>query len=352
MQSRLIAAFIACLAAAPSAHACTTAGFESASGKCFAQNYDWMVDSGLVMVNKRGVGKQGFRSPNPAKWVSKYGSVTFNQYGADLPTGGMNEKGLAYGIMWLEETRYEPADDRASLSVLQWAQYQLDNCATVAEVREQVARVRVEGESSGAPVHYHFSDALGESLIVEFVGGKAVLRGGADLPARVLSNDTYESCEAALRQSTHDAGGGLPQGRGSVARFIRAASMVRNPSTEAAQAAGFRILDEVAQGDFTKWSIVYEQEKGRITWKTLRAPEPKSIDLSGLDFSCGMPGGILDMNAPLTGDVTAKLAPFSIEANRALIGETFSRTEFLASTPAEQLDALAAAPAQYPCLAR
>ena len=30
----------------------------------------------------------------PASWVSKYGSVTFNQYGRELPTGGMNEAGL------------------------------------------------------------------------------------------------------------------------------------------------------------------------------------------------------------------------------------------------------------------
>jgi choloylglycine hydrolase len=27
-------------------------------------------------------------------WISKYGSITFNQYGREFPTGGMNEKGL------------------------------------------------------------------------------------------------------------------------------------------------------------------------------------------------------------------------------------------------------------------
>ncbi len=353
MNARIAATMLVALTLSwQGASGCTTAGFESTSGHCFAQNYDWKVDSGLVMVNKRGVGKQGLMAPNPARWVSKYGSVTFNQYGADLPTGGMNEKGLAYGIMWLEGTAYEPADDRTSLSVLQWAQYQLDTCATVAEVREQASRVRVDGGSSGAPVHYHFSDATGASLVVEFLGGRAVIRGGEDMPARVLTNDTYESCAAALRAQGEGGAGNLPPGRGSVARFIRAAFHSRMPGKGTAEEEGFRLLGDVAQGDFTKWSIVYEQERGRITWKTLRAPEPKSIDLSGIDFSCSLPGGLLDMNAPVAGDVTGRLSPFSVEAVRALIGESFSRTEFLASTPGEKLDALAGAPAQFPCVAR
>ncbi len=350
--AQLATILVALTAISSSVHACTTAGFEAASGKCFAQNYDWMVDSGMVMVNKRGVGKQGFMSPNPAKWVSKYGSVTFNQYGADLPTGGMNEKGLAYGIMWLEGTKYEPVDERASLSVLQWAQFALDTCATAAEVRENALKVRVEGGSSGAPVHYHFSDATGDSLIVEFIGGKAVVRGGAELPARVLSNDTYESCEMALRETLHGAAEDLPKGNDSVARFLRAAAMTRTASGDDAVETGFRILGDVAQGDFTKWSIVYEQQVGRITWKTLRAATPKSIDLARIDFSCATAGGCLDMNAPAAGDVTAQLAPFSVDANRALIGESFARTEFLAATPTDQLDALAGAPAQYPCLSK
>jgi penicillin V acylase-like amidase (Ntn superfamily) len=46
-------------------------------------------------------------SPNPAKWVSRYGSVTFNQYGCENPTGGMNEAGLVVEQMWLDESAYQ-----------------------------------------------------------------------------------------------------------------------------------------------------------------------------------------------------------------------------------------------------
>jgi len=62
----------------------------------FGRNYDWNFGDGLIFVNKRGVAKtsSGSESPNPAKWISRYGSVTFNQYGRENPTGGMNEAGL------------------------------------------------------------------------------------------------------------------------------------------------------------------------------------------------------------------------------------------------------------------
>jgi len=60
----------------------------------------------------------------PAKWVSAYGSVTFNQFGRELPLGRMNEAGLVIEIMWLTQTEYPHSDRRPALRELQWAQYQ------------------------------------------------------------------------------------------------------------------------------------------------------------------------------------------------------------------------------------
>ena len=47
-----------------------------------------------------------------ATWTAQYGSITFNQYGRELPTGGINEAGLVVESMALSEARYPEPDHR------------------------------------------------------------------------------------------------------------------------------------------------------------------------------------------------------------------------------------------------
>jgi Penicillin V acylase and related amidases len=46
----------------------------------------------------------------PIEWISKYGSITFNQSGREFPHGGINEKGLVIEQMWLDEAAYPEMD--------------------------------------------------------------------------------------------------------------------------------------------------------------------------------------------------------------------------------------------------
>ena len=87
-----------------------------------------------MLINKRGVTKTVRRGTPALTWTSKYGSITFNQYGREFAHGGMNEAGLVIELMWLQETQYPGPDDRFGLDCLQWVQYHLDTSATVAEV--------------------------------------------------------------------------------------------------------------------------------------------------------------------------------------------------------------------------
>jgi len=72
--------------------ACTTFCYQDGGALVFGKNYDWNVEDGLVVVNKRGVVKTAMIERGPATWTSKYGSVTFNQYGREFPSGGINER--------------------------------------------------------------------------------------------------------------------------------------------------------------------------------------------------------------------------------------------------------------------
>ncbi len=96
------------------AWACTTFNLQGKGFNLVGHNYDWPLGNGLVFINKSGKSKVAMLASKnednfkgqPAQWTSKYGSVTFNQYGCDLAHGGMNEAGLVIEAMALYDTIY------------------------------------------------------------------------------------------------------------------------------------------------------------------------------------------------------------------------------------------------------
>ncbi|MCP5108297.1 MAG: linear amide C-N hydrolase, partial [bacterium] len=171
--------------------ACTTFCFKNNGDWIYGRNYDWHTGHCLVMVNKRGVSKVALRDHNPAKWVSKYGSITFNQYGREFPLGGMNEAGLVIECMWLNGSKYPPPDSRAALSELQWIQYQLDNYAAVEDVIKSDKIIRID-VSDSSPLHFLVCDRNGQAATIEFLDGKMKVHTKETLPASALTNHTYE----------------------------------------------------------------------------------------------------------------------------------------------------------------
>jgi len=324
--------------------ACTTFCLNDDGAPLFGRNYDWMVDDGLVMVNKRGVEKNAAFVDVPATWTSKYGSVTFNQYGREMPHGGMNEAGLVLDLMWLGEAVYPVPDQRLEIGVLQWVQYQLDNHSIVAEVIASDADVRIRDGS--VPLHFLVCDARGDCAVIEFLGGEMTARTGDQLPYAALANSTYDDSIAFA--DPYLAGcGELPTGGGSLERFTRAADLCArfNGDTPVPPVDyAFSILENVGQGEATMWSIVYDYDGSRIYFRTLAAPEIRYVDTSAFDYSAGTPVQILDMNVGLSGDVSGEFADYSYEANRALIGASFAGTDFLKDIPEETLDAIANIP--------
>ena len=95
---------------------------------------DWKYDIGTnLWIFPRMMARNGVAGSNSLKWVSKYGSVIATGYDIST-TDGVNEKGLAANLLWLSESHYptvKKGDSPISVSV--WAQYVLDNFATVAE---------------------------------------------------------------------------------------------------------------------------------------------------------------------------------------------------------------------------
>jgi choloylglycine hydrolase len=322
--------------------ACTTFCLKRNGEVLFGKNYDWMIGDGLIFVNRRGVAKTAMSGANSARWNSRYGSVTFNQYGRENPSGGMNEAGLVVELMWLDDTTYPAADARPTVDTLEWIQYQLDNFGSVDEVIKANENVRI---SSPVKLHYLVNDRNGNSASIEFLNGKLVAHTGDKMPVSALANDTYDK-SWAYAKSIEAFGGAqkTPQSASSLDRFARAALKVKEFEKEAAKNPveyAFAVLDNVAQKGFTQWSIVYDQKAAKIYFRTLASREIKSIDTKAFDYSCGSTVKILDINTNKTGDVTGSFADYTPKANRDLIERSFNGTEFLRLIPAASRDEFA-----------
>jgi choloylglycine hydrolase len=344
----LLLAAVSAVSLARGADACSTFCVESQDGPVFGKNYDWGVDVGLVMVNKRGVEKRSMTRANPARWRSRYGSVTFNQYGREFPNGGMNEAGLVVELMWLDSTEYPEPDQRASVTTLEWVQYQLDNAATVADVTASDGAIRII-QGAAAAIHFLVADAGGACASIEFLDGKLVAHTGTDMPARALTNHTYEQ---SLDYAGRFGGGAeLPRSSRSLDRFVRAAHMADSfvgPAAAAVQHA-FGILADVAQGDYTKWSIVYDIGSRRVNFRTRVHHQIRYLDLSDLDFACDTPVTMIDVNTDAGGDLSVHMRPYTTDANRALLAASFGQTDFLRDTDKKTLDLLARVPESTTC---
>ena len=329
--------------------ACTTFCLKNKGEVLFGKNYDWMIADGMVFVNRRGVSKLSAleNEKNVAKWTSKYGSVTFNQYGWESPSGGMNEAGLVIELMWLDDTVYPKADARPAIDVLEWIQFNLDTAATAADVIANSDTVRI---ASRINLHYLVNDRHGKTATIEFLDGRLVAHTGDKLAVPTLANDTYEkSLNYSQNTSVEEA-----KTESSFDRFTRASIKTKEFSQQAKSGKeavdyAFGILADVAQKNTTQWSIVYDQKRGKIYFRTRKASQIKIIDTKAFDYSCASPVRLFDMNSDVSGEVTPRFKDYSRAAHRDLIERSFSGTEFLRDIPAAVKDGYASYPEKFPC---
>lgn len=333
------------------ATACTTFSFVNGGEWVYGRNYDWYIEHCLIMVNKRGVAKKAITQDNPAQWVSKYGSVTFNQYGREFPLGGMNEAGLVIEIMWLEQTEYPQPDSRKALPDLQWVQYQLDNCSTVDEVIASNDAVRIANRRA-TPLHFLVCDSTGKAAAIEFLEGNMVAYTDDNLPVSALTNSTY-----AYSLNLYEAFDGdetkepFASANNSLKRFVWTASGVKHwdPKTQGSPVDyAFSILDKVSVNP-TMISIVYHAAKERIYYRCKSNADVRHIDCSKFDYSCDEPVKILDIVIGQAGDVTDMFVDYTYEANYDLITRSYSGTEFLGGVPDSLRQMVARYPESLPC---
>lgn len=328
--------------------ACSTFLLEKESQFLLAKSYDWIVEDGLVIVNKRHIAKQAMTSDHPMQWISRYGSIIFTQAGRELPMGGMNETGLAIELMWLDDTTYPLPDSRSTVYELQWIQYQLDTACSVKEVLASDNVLRIDRNSKSL-IHFIIVDNTGNSAIIEFIDGKMIVHAQSEMQAPVLTNNTYQKSLDFLKEHQGFGGEKTPrEGFASPDRFVRISTLLQDfsLSTEGASvASAFRMLSSVANfGEVNeeevsfenmgllmraKWNIVYDISNKEIHFLTGNHQKVRTIQLNAFDFDGDTDVQVLDIQAQFVGDVSHNFIPYSYELNRNLIDRYYNQVPFL-----------------------
>lgn len=202
-----------------------------------ARNVDWPVGlKSELWVFPRGM-KRDARVENPLVWTSKYASITaacFFAPGKAAVLDGMNEKGLSANTLWMADADYGPRDRRLQgLTVGLWAQYYLDNFATVDEaIRSfearpyQIAECRIPRPGAGEPdrvrIHLSLADKTGDSAVIEYVNGKRLVYH--DQRYAIMTNEPRFEKQLANLGRYEGFGGSLPMPgtANSDDRFVRA----------------------------------------------------------------------------------------------------------------------------------
>jgi len=283
---------------------------------------------GMIFINKRGIFKQGRswselttpENSNPSDhcWVSRYGSITFNNFGRDFPDGGMNEAGL---FVWeMNETIEYPKDeDLPKLNQMNWMQFMLDNCSTVDEAVQCAYAFEIDGWGW----HYFIGDATGNIAAIAFIKGEVVIHQGEDLPVPGLFNTPYERELEVLKYYKGFGGFYNPDlDNPEVPRFAKTAVMVENFKPEDNIVDyGLYMLDKLMVNDVPEWSILCDVRKMQVHFKTRINPEVKVISFADIDFSNTSPVMVLNMDVKEGGDVFSMFTPYTNQKMRSFYEE-------------------------------
>lgn len=310
VRAAALALSVSSLCIANVAEACTRFVYLGADGQVMtARSMDWKSD---VMTNlyvlPKGMERTGEAGPNSIKWTSKYGSVVATGYDVST-TDGVNEAGLAANLLWLVESQYPPfdKDSKPGLTIAAWAQYVLDNFATVeeavADLEKQpftIVTDNVPGEDRLTTLHLSISDASGDSAIVEYIGGKQVIHHSRNY--QVMTNSPIFDQQLALNAYWKQIGGTvmLPGTNRAADRFARASfyvnaipkfedpnrsvasvfSVIRNVSVP----FGLNTPDEPNISS-TRWRTVVDHKRKLYFFESALTPNTFWIDLKAIDFS-------------------------------------------------------------------
>ncbi len=308
-----IAAAFPLLLSSVSLDACTRVVYQGPEATVITgRSMDWRDEIPVnLWLFPRGMQRHGAVGPNSIQWKSRYGSVIASAFDI-ATTDGMNEKGLVVNLLWLAESQYpDYSGSRKGLSAAAWAQYVLDNFATVDEavkaLRKEpfvVVSSNIPGTDRFATLHLSLSDAQGDNAIFEYIDGKLMIHHSKDY--QVMTNSPIFEKQLALNEYWQQIGGTtmLPGTNRAADRFVRASFYInaipKTSDARVALASVFSVIrntsvpfgissEEEPNISSTRWRSVSDHKNHVYYFETVLTPNTIWVDLKRVDFSQGAP---------------------------------------------------------------
>lgn len=266
---------------------------------------------------------------NPLRWTSRYASLVTTVYGLGS-VDGLNERGLAAHGLYLKSTDVGPRNpELPGLHTGLWAQYLLDQAATVSEalaLMDGIQLVMVGAHGRDATLHLALEDAGGDSAVIEFADGNAVVHHGPEYT--LMTNDpTYDEQLKLLAQqdfSLPSRDMPLPGNVNPVDRFQRAAyyaALLPEPANIRQAVAGvMAVMRNVSvpfgapYGEFgvynTEYRTVTDVTNRLYFFELSTSPSTIWVEFDKLHLSDGgRPLAVDPYDDTLSGNVTERFAP-------------------------------------------
>lgn len=165
------------------------------------------------------------------------------------PFDGLNEQGLAVGMMAVPHARDQNDPFRTTIGSLHAIRLMLDYAATVKQAIELLGQHNVDF-GDGPPVHYLVADASGISAVIEYVDGEMVVQYSDQL------------WQVATNFVIHDVS---PKGADAPCwRYSHLYQALEQTNGQITASHAMALLSDVSQPN-TMWSVVYDMTNRDIS---------------------------------------------------------------------------------------
>lgn len=293
------------------------------------RNMDWMLPQpASFVIYPEGMQRSGMVADNPYRWTSHYASAVATSYDT-ITTDGFNEKGFSAHLLALSESDYGTRDvSLPGLSVAMWAQFYLDNFASVKEAvafteanQFQMVGLFIPQVNKFVNLHMAIDDASGDSAIIEYINGQPVVHEGHE--TTVLTNSPAYPLQLENLKQYAGFGGSKPLPGTTLPpdRFVRASyyaahlplatndaeelTQIESLLANAAQPAG-TITPERPSDSQTRWHSVIDLTDHVYYFRSNNGGNLIHFSLDKFHLQPGAPVMRLnaDANQDLHGDVT------------------------------------------------
>lgn len=295
----------------PKTEACTRVVYKGPNNLVItARSMDWKDEiSANLWVFPRNLKRSGSVGPTSIEWTSKYGSVITSAWDI-ATTDGINEKGLVANVLWLVESQYpkfNPTTGEKGLTISAWAQYVLDNFATVQQAVDDLSKKDfvvvsdyIPGTDKFTTLHLSISDATGDNAIFEYIDGKLKIHHSPKYT--VMTNSPTFDQQLAINGYWENIPGTmvLPGTNRAADRFVRASYYIdaipQTTNVREAIASVFSVIRNCSVPfgissatepniSSTRWRSVADQKNLTYFFETVLTPNTFWVDLKKLDFS-------------------------------------------------------------------